>query len=72
MSRNPGYHSSRKTEREVAQMKGFTARDKMSAKARRNLDLEKRRTWAISPVTKVKESGKLYNRKMAKAIRIED
>ena len=68
----PGIIRTGKIKGEVSRMKGFTARSKLSRKARRNLDLEKRRTWAISPVTKVKESGKLYNRKMTKAIRIED
>ena len=53
-------------------MKGFTARSKLSRKARRNLDLEKRRTWEISPVTRVRESGKHYNRNAAKAFRLED
>ena len=68
----PGIIRTGKIKGEVSRMKGFTARSKLSRKARRSLDLEKRRTWEINPVTRVRESGKHYNRNAAKAFRLED
>ena len=44
-------------------MKKFVQREKMSKKARKQLDSEQRATWTFSPVTKKVESKKLYNRK---------
>ena len=40
----------------------FVAREKMGKKARRVLDAQKRRTWDCSPVPKILESRKKYNR----------
>jgi len=53
-------------------VKKMVPRDKMSRKARRALDLEKRSVWPMSPVTRVRESGKIYARNKAKIIHIED
>ena len=39
------------------------SKSKMSKKARRELDNQKRVTWEFSPVSRVKPSGKLYSRK---------
>ena len=39
-------------------MAGFVPREKMSKKARREADRERRKTWAFSPVTRLKESKK--------------
>ena len=39
------------------------SREKLSAKKRKALDAARRRTWGFSPVTRTKESGKIYNRK---------
>ena len=44
-------------------MEKFIPREKMSKKARKEHDLKNRAFWAISPVTKLKESKKAYNRK---------
>ena len=44
-------------------MNGFVPREKMSKKARRQRDLEKRRLWDCPPVTRVVESRKRYSRK---------
>ena len=44
-------------------MKKFIPRDKLSRKARKRLDAEKRESWTFSPVTRRIESKKLYNRK---------
>lgn len=44
-------------------MKAFVSRDKMSRKARRALDLERRIVWSVRPVTRIRESAKIYNRK---------
>ena len=44
-------------------MNKFVPRVKMSKKARKKLDAEKRTAWAFSPVTRKIESKKIYNRK---------
>ncbi len=46
--------------------KRFIPREKLSRKARKLLDSQKRATWAFSPVTKKVESKKAYNRKRAR------
>ena len=46
-------------------MSKFAPRPKLSKKARKELDAQKRTTWAFSPVTKKVESKKIYNRKKA-------
>lgn len=44
-------------------MFGFITKDKLSKKARRELDKRQRLTWAFCPATKTVESKKVYNRK---------
>ena len=44
-------------------MRKIVSRNKMSGKARKELDREKRNLWTLNPVTRVRESGKVYNRK---------
>ena len=44
-------------------MAKFISREKLSKKARKELDNQKRTVWAFSPTTKKVESKKLYNRK---------
>ena len=39
------------------------SKNKMSKKARKELNKEQRVTWGFSPVSRVKPSGKVYNRK---------
>jgi len=39
---------------------------KMSKKARDELNKQKRATWAFSPVSRVKQSKKVYNRKRSR------
>lgn len=51
--------------RKVSSMSKFVPRPKLSKKARKELDTQKRTTWAFSPVTKKVESKKIYNRKKA-------
>ena len=53
-------------------MKQFIPREKLGKKARKQLDGERRATWALSPVTKKAESRKLYNRKRKSHDRYED
>ena len=43
----------------------FTSRDKMSKKARKQLDSSKRKVWDFRPTTRIKPSAKIYNRKKA-------
>ena len=52
--------------KEVSSMKSLVPRNKMSKKDRRSLDMTKRTVWTMNPVTRVRESGKLYNRRKAK------
>ena len=44
-------------------MAKFVSREKLSKKARKELDNQKRTVWVFSPTTKKVESKKLYNRK---------
>ena len=53
-------------------MKKFIPKEKLGRKARRQLDSERRVTWAFSPVTKKVESKKLYNRKRKARDRYHD
>lgn len=41
----------------------LVSKNKLSKKARRELDKQQRVTWAFSPVSRVKQSKKVYNRK---------
>ena len=44
-------------------MARFIPKGKLSKKAQKKLNLQRRKTWEFSPVTKTVESRKLYNRK---------
>ena len=44
-------------------MAGFIPKEKLSKKARKDLDRQKRVTWDFNPVTKTVESKKIYSRK---------
>ncbi len=44
-------------------MAGFVPREKLSKKARKEMDRSRRVTWGFSPVTKTVESKKTYSRK---------
>ena len=44
-------------------MAKFVSREKLSKKAQKELDNQKRTVWAFSPTTKKVESKKLYNRR---------
>lgn len=47
-------------------MEKFIPREKLSKKAKRELNVKKRRTWgALKPVTRKPENPKVYNRKKA-------
>ena len=53
-------------------MKKFISRQKLSKKARKELDAKQRATWSFSPVTKKVESKKLYNRKRKSSDRYDN
>ena len=53
-------------------MAGFVPREKMSRKARKELDRKRRVTWAFSPVTKAVESKKIYSRRKKTRNRDDD
>lgn len=53
-------------------MAKFVSREKLSKKARKELDHQRRTTWDFSPVTKKVESKKLYNRKRAQRLNRDD
>ena len=44
-------------------MARFVPKDKLSKKAQKELNRQRRVTWDFSPVTKTVDSKKLYNRK---------
>lgn len=44
-------------------MENFVSKDKLSKKARKWLNAQKRVTWDFSPVSRIKPSKKVYNRK---------
>ncbi len=44
-------------------MKAFVPREKMSKKARKELEKQKRTLWSADPRTRIVESRKVYNRK---------
>ena len=44
-------------------MTKFVSIDKMSKKARKEYNATRRVTWDFAPVTRTKESKKVYNRK---------
>ena len=46
-------------------MKRYIPYEKLSAKKQREINSVYRNTWTRSPVTRVKPSGKIYNRKKA-------
>ena len=50
----------------------FIPKEKLSKKARRELDAARRTLWAVSPVSKKVESKKVYNRKKSARLRRED
>ncbi len=47
-------------------MDKFIPYEKLSKKKKRELDLKKRKTWAVSPVTRRPENPRAYNRKKAR------
>ena len=53
-------------------MARFIPREKLSKKARKELNRQRRVAWEFSPVTKTVESKKLYNRKKSSHDRHED
>ena len=57
--------------KEKRKMQRFVAREKMSKKARRELDGSRRVSWGISPVTRRADSKKKYNRKKKLQLDIE-
>ena len=53
-------------------MARFIPREKLSKKARKELNRQRRVVWEFSPVTKAVENRKLYNRKKSSHDRQED
>lgn len=49
-------------------MQKFIPREKMSKKARRQLDNTRRQTWGINPVSRVTKDKKKYDRKALRRI----
>lgn len=44
-------------------MAGFVSKNKLSKKAQKELNRQRRVTWEFSPVTKIVDSRKIYSRK---------
>ena len=58
--------------REMMIMARFVTKDKLSKKAQKELNRQRRITWDFSPVTKTVDSKKLYNRKRNARDRYDD
>ena len=58
--------------REMIQMAGFVPKEKMSKKARNELNRRRRVTWGFSPVTKTVDSKKVYSRRRKAQDRYDD
>ena len=58
--------------KELITMTRFIPKEKLSKKARKELNRQRRVTWEFSPVTKTVESKKLYNRRKNSYDRHED
>ena len=58
--------------REMRHMAKFVPKGKLSRKARKELNRQRRVTWEFSPVTRTVESKKLYNRKKNARDRYDD
>ena len=58
--------------REMMIMARFVPKDKLSKKAQKELNRQRRITWDFSPVTKTVDSKKLYNRKRNARDRYDD
>jgi hypothetical protein len=48
--------------RELMIMAGIVPKDKLSMKAQKELNRQRRTMWSFSPVTRTVDSRKLYNR----------
>ena len=53
-------------------MAGFIPKKKLSKKARKELNRQRRVTWGFSPVTKTVDSKKIYSRKRKARNRDDD
>ena len=53
-------------------MKEFVPAEKMSKKAKRELDRARRKTWDVSPVSRKIENKKHYDRKRKSHARYDD
>ena len=58
--------------REMMIMARFVPKDKLSKKAQKELNRQRRVIWEFSPVTKTVDSKKLYNRKRNARDRYDD
>ena len=58
--------------RELMIMARFVPKDKLSKKAQKELNRQRRTMWNFSPVTKTVDSKKLYNRKRNARDRYDD
>lgn len=52
-----------KGEESMSNNRRFVPETKMSKRSRADLNKQNRNTWTINPVSRVKDSAKLYNRK---------
>ncbi len=53
-------------------MDKFVPYEKLSKKRKRELDLKRRNTWPISPVTRKPDDPKAYNRRKTQKWRFDD
>ncbi len=58
--------------KEMRNMAGFVPKDKLSKKARKELDRRRRTVWSFSPVTRTVDSKKVYKRRKRARDRYDD
>lgn len=58
--------------REMGMMAGFVPKGKLSKKAQKELNRQRRKVWDFSPVSRTVDSKKLYNRRKNTRSRYDD
>ncbi|MEE0680891.1 MAG: hypothetical protein ACLVML_05295 [Candidatus Gastranaerophilaceae bacterium] len=53
-------------------MQKFISKEKLSKKAKRELNLAQRQTWSINPVSRKQKNKKAYDRKKARSWSYDD
>lgn len=72
MAKYPSHVFNKKIARETFAVDKFVPKEKMSKKAQKELNRQRRVKWDLSPITRTADSRKLYNRKRNARNRYDD